>query len=358
MKQTLGALLTLLLLVACNFVRQDANPAATVTVPDAILPEAEELPVVSNTAVPVIAVEVVTVTPLPGVNAVEPSPTPGPWRHTIREGETLGFIVQRYGYRGYAVIDEIVAMNENIPNANLLPGEGNVILVPRPTATSLPANFTPLPVPPSLAERIVPTSPATGLNYDTEIAEHEVVPGQTVVDIIIQHDTTLEIVSILNPDISFARCDFGLRSGGPECNPLLNVGQIVRVPAPTLTPTLSPTFSGRETATPTPTWMAPRIVAPAQDSVLPGTAVRLHWLSVGMLPSDEVYLVQVSDENTVLHNAVTRDTSLMLPESMVPADGAPVDLTWTVSVARADDNGVYRIISAYPSPNRFRWNSR
>jgi len=294
---------------------------------------------------------------LPEEKAVEPSQTPGPWRHTIREGETLGFIVQRYGYRGFDVIDEIVAMNENIPNANLLPGEGSVIFVPRPTATPLPANFTPLPVPPALAERIVPTSADTGLNYDTEIAEHEVVPGQTVVDIIIQHDTTLEIVSILNPDISFARCDFGLRSGGPECNPLLNVGQVVRVPAPTLTPTLSPTFSGRETATPTPTWMAPRIVAPAQDSVLPGTALRLHWLSVGILPPGEVYLVQVSDENSVVHNAVTRDTSLFLPESMVPGGGVPVDLTWTVSVARADDNGVYRIISGYPSPNRFRWNS-
>ncbi|MCE2490842.1 MAG: hypothetical protein J4G17_12835, partial [Anaerolineae bacterium] len=229
MKPTPGALLALMLLVGCNFVRQEANPAATVTIVDAALPESDAPPEVSRTSAPVIAVEVATVTPLAEERTVEPSQTPGPWRHTIREGEPLGFIVQRYGYRGFDVIDEIVAMNENIPNANLLPGEGSVIFVPRPTATPLPANFTPLPVPPALAERIVPTSADTGLNYDTEIAEHEVVPGQTVVDIIIQHDTTLEIVSILNPDISFARCDVRLRSGGQQCNPLLNVGQVVRV---------------------------------------------------------------------------------------------------------------------------------
>lgn len=358
MKSVHAVLIALLLLSGCNFVRLDAGPAATAPVTGVVAPEASPLPEVTDTPAPAIAVEIATVTPSPALEAAAPVQTPGPWRHTVREGETLGFIIQKFGYRDYAVIDEIVQMNENVPNPNLLPGEGSVILVPRPTATAMPADFTPLPVPPALAERIVPTSPDTGLNYDTEIAEHEVVAGQTVIDIVIQHDTTLEIVSILNPDISFARCDFGLRSGGPECNPLLNVGQIVRVPAPTLTPTMSPTFSGRETATPTPTWMAPRVVSPAQDSVLPPTAIRLQWLSVGLLPTGDVYLVQISDESGVVHNAVTRDTSLLLPESMAPAGGSPRDLTWTVSVARADENGVYRIISAYPSPIRFRWNSR
>ena len=358
MRPPVAILFALLLLAGCNFVRLDAGPAETVPVTDDVSPQEKPLPEMSNTPAPAIAAVVATVTPAPAIEAATPSPVPGPWRHTVREGETLGFIIQRYGYRDYAVMDAIVQLNENIPNPNLLPGEGSVILVPRPTATALPANFTPLPVPPALAERIVPTSPDTGLNYDTEIAEHVVVAGQTVIDIVIQHDTTLEIVSILNPDISFSRCDFGLRSGGPECNPLLNVGQTVRVPAPTLTPTLSPTFSGRETATPTPTWIAPRIVSPAQDSVLPAAPIRLQWLSVGVLPAGDVYLVQISDQGGVVHNAVTRDTSLLLPESMVPAGGTPVDLTWTVSVARADENGVYGIISGYPSPQRFRWNSR
>ncbi len=358
MKPTLAALFALLMLTGCNFVRLDDGLAVTVTVTEVTSVETQPQPEFSSTPTSAIAVNVVTVTPLPAPEAATPGPTPGPWRHTVREGETLGFIIQRYGYRDFGVFDAIVQMNENIPNPNLLPGEGSVILVPRPTATSLPADFTPLPVPPALAERIVPTSPDTGLNYDTEIAEHVVVAGQTVIDIVIQHDTTLEIVSILNPEIAFSRCDFGLRSGGPECNPLLNVGQIVRVPAPTLTPTLSPTFSGRETATPTPTWMPPRIVFPAQDSVLPATAIRLQWLSVGTLPTGEVYLVQISDEAGVVHNAVTRDTSLLLPESMVPTGGNPGDLTWTVSVARVDENGVYGIISGYPTPNRFRWSSR
>lgn len=340
----------------CNFVRVEdpappATPAdeafATATAPAPAPP--------TSTSTPAIEVAVESPTPRPDPTAILPSPTPGPWQHVVREGETLGFIVQRYGYRNFDVIDVIVQLNDNVPNANLLPGEGSVILIPRPTATPLPADFTPLPVPPALIDRLAPTSPATGLNYDTAIAEHVVVQGQTVVDIFVQHDTTLEIISILNPDISFARCDFSLRSGGPECNPLLNVGQIVRVPAPTPSPTLSPTFSGRETATPTPTWPAPQVVYPAQGAVMPPQAFRLHWLSVGALQAGEVYLVQISDASGVLHNEVTRDTSLMLPPSLVPTNGAPADLTWTVSVARADANEVYRIISGYPQVRRFRW---
>lgn len=345
------------ILTGCNFVRLDspADPTEAPVVAPATVNATAEATV---TSAPVIEVSVDTPTPLPDPTAVLPSATPGPWQHVVRAGETLGFIIQRYGYRNFDVIDQIVQLNDNVPNANLLPGEGSVILIPRPTATPLPADYTPMPVPPALIDRLAPTSPATGLNYDAAIAEHVVDQGQTVVDIFVQHDTTLEIISILNPDISFARCDFSLRSGGPECNPLLSVGQIVRVPAPTPSPTLSPTFSGRETATPTPTWPAPQIVYPAQDSILPPKAFRLHWLSVGALQAGEVYLVQISDESGVIHNAITRDTSLLLPQSLVPSGGAAAEMTWTVSVARADSNDVYRIISGYPQTRRFLWESR
>ena len=357
MSATIRIACALLLLAACNFVRRDVEeqaPGATATVPDKVGPTLP--PPATSTAL--LVVDVVTVTETPVAPVMQATPTPGPWRHRVRAGETLGYIIQLYGYRNYDVIDEIVRMNENVPDANLLPGEGSVILVPRPSATPLPPDFTPLPLPPSLAERIAPTSPATGLNFDTTITEHEVVAGQTVVDLIAQHNTTLEIISILNPEISFARCDFGLRSGGPDCNPLLSVGQKVRVPAPTPTPTLSPTFSGQETATPTPTWEPPRVVSPPQNAVLPATILRLQWLSVGALQADEAYLVQVRDESGVLYNAVTRETTHVLPESMIPTDGNPRDLSWTVSVARADENDVYRIISGYPQPRRFRWDSR
>ena len=347
----------LLLLAGCNFARLESTalPAAIVSTQ---LPDATSLPAATLTSSPAIELAVATVTPLPTRPTAAPSPTRAPWQHVIRDGETLGYIIQQYGYRSFDVIEEIVRLNENIASANLLPGEGSVILIPRPSATPVPADFTPLPVPPALVEGIAPTSPATGLNYTTAIDDHVVVAGQSVVDIVVQHNTTLEIVSILNPEITFAGCDFGVASGGPNCNPFLSVGQTVRVPAPTPTPTLSPTFSGAETATPTPTWMPPRVISPPQNAILPATTFRLQWLSVGVLAPGEVYLVQLSDESGVVHNAVTRETSLMLPEALVSSDGIAREMSWTVSVARANAEGVYQIIGGYPQPRHFRWNSR
>ncbi len=347
----------LLLLAGCNFARQEstARPASATTTQ---FPDATPHPAASLTPSPAIELAVATVTPLQPRPTAAPSPTRAPWQHVIRDGETLGYIIQQYGYRSFDVIEEIVRLNENVVSANLLPGEGSVILIPRPSATPVPADFTPLPAPPARFEGIAPTSPATGLNYTAAINEHVVVAGQTVVDIVVQHNTTLEIVSILNPEITFAGCDFGVASGGPNCNPFLSVGQTVRVPAPTPTPTLSPTFSGAETATPTPTWMPPRVISPPQDSILPATTFRLQWLSVGVLAPGEMYLVQLSDESGVVHNAVTLETSLMLPEALVPTDGVAREMSWTVSVARANAEGVYEIVGGYPRPRRFRWNSR
>ena len=347
----------LLLLAGCNFARLEST-ALPAPIMSTQLPDATSPPAATLTSSPAIELAVATVTPLPTRPTAAPSPTRAPWQHVIRDGETLGYIIQQYGYRSFDVIEEIVRLNENIASANLLPGEGSVILIPRPSATPVPADFTPLPVPPALVEGIAPTSPATGLNYTTAIDDHVVVAGQSVVDIVVQHNTTLEIVSILNPEITFAGCDFGVASGGPNCNPFLSVGQTVRVPAPTPTPTLSPTFSGAETATPTPTWMPPRVISPPQNAILPATTFRLQWLSVGVLAPDEVYLVQLSDESSVVHNAVTRETSLMLPEALVPTDGISREMSWTVSVARANAEGVYQIIGGYPQPRRFLWNSR
>ena len=90
--------------------------------------------------------------------------------------------------------------------------------------------------------------------------------GQTIVDIAVTYNTTLEVLAVLNADISFAGCNFEIQSGGPNCNPILQVGQVVLVPAPTPTPTLSPTPSGNETPTPTPTYAAPVVISPPQGA--------------------------------------------------------------------------------------------
>jgi hypothetical protein len=223
--------------------------------------------------------------------------------------------------------------------------------------TPTPESFTPSPVV-VIGQGIAPTSPATGLNVDAPIIGHTVVEGQTIVDIAVNYDTTLEVLAVLNPDISFQGCNFEIPSGGPNCGPLLRVGQVVMVPAPTPTPTLSPTPSGSETPTLTPTFAAPRVISPPQGAVVPARVFRLEWVSVGVLQPEEMYLVQITDITSgTAHNDVTRSTSLLLPESMIPSDGQIHVINWTVSVARPNVDGVYRVISGQPEARTFNWQS-
>ena len=307
-----------------------------------------------------LAVETATATFTVGPPTLPPLPTEtlGPYEHTIRQGETLGAIIQFYNYRDFSVIDEIVRINENIPNADRLPGEGAVILIPRQTATPTPEDFTPAPDV-FVGAGVAPTSPATGLNVDAPIIQHTVIEGQTIVDIAVQYFTTLEVLAVLNPDISFDGCNFEIPSGGPNCGPLLSVGQLVLVPAPTPTPTLSPTPSGNETSTPTPTYAAPVVISPPQGASVPGGVFRLEWVSVGVLQSDEVYLVQITDAATgQVFNNITRSTAMQLPVSMIPTDGQSHQINWTVTVARPNPDGVYQVTSGAPEIRTFNWLSQ
>ncbi|MBZ0301963.1 MAG: LysM peptidoglycan-binding domain-containing protein [Anaerolineae bacterium] len=357
-----------LLLAGCNFApspQGDVSPTVetiALTQPALLPSPSPSSSPTSMQVTPEPQVETATATFTPGPPTALPTstPTPGPYEHTMKQGETLGYIIQLYGYRDFGVIDEVVRLNDNIPNADTLPGEGAVILIPRQTVTPTPEDFTPLPdVAQVLGVGVAPTSPATGLNIDAPIIKHTVVEGQTVVDIAVNYNTTLEVLAVLNPDISFAGCNFEVQSGGPNCNPLLRVGQDVMVPAATPTPTLSPTPSGSETPTPTPTHAAPVVILPPQDANVQPGVFRLEWVGVGVLQADEVYLVQITDTTTGdVFNDITRTTSLLLPDSMIPTDGQPHVLNWTVAVARPNDSGVYRVMSGSPEVRRFNWLSR
>lgn len=363
MNRSLAILLFCAVLTGCNFATSPEGGASPTVEVIEITDAASVTP--SPTATmdavePTLAVETATPTFTAGPPTLPPPPTEtlGPYEHTIRQNETLGAIIQFYGYRDFSVIEEIVRMNENIPNADRLPGEGAIILIPRQTATPTPEDFTPAPdfV---VGAGIAPTSASTGLNIDAPIIEHIVVEGQTIVDIAVEHFTTLEVLAVLNPDISFAGCNFEIPSGGPNCGPLLNVGQVVLVPAPTPTPTLSPTPSGSETPTPTPTYEAPAVVSPPQDASVPAGTFRLEWVSVGVLQRDEVYLVQISDTtNGQVFNNITRSTSMQLPASMIPTDGQVHQINWTVAVAKPNADGVYQVISGSPQIRRFNWLSQ
>ena len=151
-------------------------------------------------------------------------------------------------------------------------------------------------------------------------------------------------MSDLNPEIDFARCDFGETYGGPECIVQLSQGQILRVPAPTATPTIEPTPSGSETPTPlpTPTFNVPNAISPPNQTFIGAQEqVTLRWVSTGTLSPTEVYRVVVSDVTTGdTFTADTLDLFFIVPSDWQAKDGERHNYIWQVSVVdfEADTN--------------------
>ncbi len=344
-------------LAACNVSLPNPNASPT---PESLVTPSQTLaaatpteavtPTPSRTLppIPVLESPTATFTAGPPTATYTPTATPGPIEHTIAQGETLGYIIQLYGYTNLAVIDQIVAMNSNITSADRLPGAGAVIMIPRPTSTPTPEGFIPSPTPLNALDT---------LPGETTITEHAVRSGETIVGIADQFETTLAILDQLNPELIFQNCDFSNPSGGPECNVQLSVDQVVKVPAPTLTPTLSPTPSGSETPTPTPTYAAPMMVFPPEGAVVPGQSIRLQWVSIGMLPADYTYLVEVEDTTTPGKTffSVTRDTSALVSGEIVPTDGQTHAMRWRIRVGILTENGTYRALSADTPWRTFQW---
>lgn len=346
-------LLALAFLAGCNFNTPQNNVTPTV---ESLPPTAETLdqdtPQPTPTPSPSPSPTLDIATPLPTETPSEtPSATPtlGPYEHTIKQGETLLAIIQFYGYRDAGVIPEIIRINPNVPNADTLPGEGNVILIPRQTA-----------IPPPTSDSSGQGVPVVTLPPNRpDIACYTIEAGDTAVGIAEDYATTLEILSQLNPTLNWFRCDFSNYSGGPNCNPNLQVGQCINVPAPTLTPTLSPTPSGSETPTPTPTRTAPTLLYPPEGAVAAPAIFRLQWVGVGVLGENEYYLVQVNDlTNGAQFNQVTKQTSLLLPERLIPTDGQTHTINWLVAIASPNEQGVFRIIGGTSPIRSFQWQSR
>lgn len=345
-----------LVLAACNVSLPNPNASPT---PEPIISPTSEQPTATEsgtpearptrTAPPPPILETPTPSPTPGppTETFTPTPTLGPIEHTMRQNETLGYIIQLYGYTDLSVIDQIVAMNPNIPNADRLPGEGAVILIPRPTATATPEGWTPSPTPLNALDT---------LPQETTITEHTVRPGETIVGIAGQYETTLAILDQLNPELQFFNCDFTNRSGGPDCNVPLSVDQVVKVPAPTPTPTLSPTPSGDETATPTPTYTAPMLVFPPEGAIAQGGTINLQWLSIGQLSPEQYYLVEVEDTTSGATFArITRDTSYRIGAEIAPTDDQTHAMRWRIRVGVYTEGGTFRPISADAPWRTFQW---
>lgn len=362
-RQGLGWVILLAVsMTGCNFNAPQGDVTPTVAVQTAT--SSANTPFMTETPLPTVTVAeisaLVTLTPSPTSVPETPSATPtvtptlGPYEHLVLDGETLGYIVQLYGYRDPAIYAEIVRINDNVDSPDFLP-VGEVIFIPRQTAT-------PIPTTSSLGDTSAqmgtapPGSGEPSENAGTSTC-HLVRAGDNIISIAEQYRTTLAVLAQLNPDpLLWNGCNFALPGGGANCAPFVVEGQCFNVPLPTATPTLSPTPSGSETPTATPTYPAPAMGFPPEGALARGQ-VQLYWVSAGVLLAEEVYLVEVTDVTTQRYEAfVTKNTTLPLPDSWIPADGQIHTISWTVSVARPDPlSEIYLRISGINPPRSFQW---
>jgi hypothetical protein len=190
------------------------------------------------------------------------------------------------------------------------------------------------------------------------VGQYTIVSGDTLVSIAEEFSMSLGQISQLNADISFIGCNFDQPGGGPNCNPFIREGQAINVLLPTPTMTLTPTPSGQETPTMTPTFNAPMLVSPPNGGIAAGL-VTLQWVSVGVLRPQEQYLIQVVDNtNGTTWTATTKQTTIRLPEELVPNDGQPHLITWTISVAQVNSDNTYSIVGVTGEARSFTWQSR
>ena len=81
---------------------------------------------------------------------------------------------------------------------------------------------------------------------------------------------------------------------------------------------------------------------------------------IGELPPDNYYLIEVQDVtlNKAFDLMITRDTSINLPDSMVPTDGKLHDMRWRVRVGAQTESGAFNPNSSERGWRTFQWQSR
>lgn len=366
-------ILTVLIVSACNFTDVDV-PTPTVEILMTDTPTTEPTPTATASLTPTgaattdtdsINIRINTPQPRPTMETEvlpdsPPTETPGPWTYTIRENDTLGVIVARqpWGYPPFDVgaMAAIVNLNDNVPNIDTLPPIGSDILIPQRTPTPIPEGI-------ELTQTVdaqigVSRFGSVVLAEGATTGCHTVLPGQTIIDIADQYNTTLEVLSQLNQNLNWTGCQFSEFSGGPSCNVLIFEDQCIFVPLPTPTPAPTSTLTGNETATPTPTYVAPRLVFPSTGAIAPAGVFELQWATVGVLRTNELYLVEFQDlTNGQSWNQITEDTSLRIDENRIPNDGQTHQIQWRVTVVQRTDGG-YEIVGGVSNWKTFNWQSR
>lgn len=310
-----------------------------------------------------------TNTPLPTGTATETG-TPSPCIQIMVAGGSLIAAIINCGYTNLDVMPTVMALN-NITDAGSLQ-LGQEIIIPYPSATFDPNRATLTPAQSSqtgdialvanvddmlgLNTAIDPFAPTPTATLPPGVMWHTIEAGDNIITISVAFNANAKTLSELNPEIDFAQCEFGERFGGPECLVQLQAGQLLRVPAPTATPTLSPTPNPNATATPTmtPTYNEPNIVSPSDRQFFDANAlVTLRWVPSATLRSEEAYRIDVTDLTTqTSYTAITTDISFLIPQEWQGSDAQRHDFQWTIGVINQNNPTV---IAFQTQPRLFVW---
>lgn len=341
-------------------------------------PDTEEL-VIAATETPRPTLPYATVTLGPptstATNTPPPTPTPtdtgtpAPCIQRIVAGGSLIGAITNCGYTSLDIMPTVMALNNITDPAALQLGQEIVIPWPTPTFDpNAPTASAQNPAQPSVAmvsasdnllqvdSSIQAFAPTPTPTLPPGVMWHNVQAGDNIITIAVQYNANAKTLSELNPEVDFARCEFGERFGGPQCLVQLRAGQLLRVPAPTPTPTLSPTPDPNATATPTatPTYNEPNIVSPANRAFFSARElITLRWIPSATLRANEAYRIDVTDLTTnTVYTAFTTDISFLVPLEWQGRDAQRHEYSWTVGIVSQDD---LNTITFQTQPRLFVW---
>lgn len=313
--------------------------------------------------------ETPSITPTPA-----PTSTPEPCVQTVGAGEGMLALISRCGHLHLDVIPEVVRLNGLNGENDLRAGQ--TIIIPFPTPT-----FDPNAVAPTAEansgnaemislggglsqEDILATQAVNPFFVPTPtnppgVANYVVILNDSIIGIIANYNTTIDVIDKLNPEMEFFQCEMGQQFGGPACVVPLFEGQIIRVPVPTATPTATFTPNGSETPTPTATatFNAPNPLSPSNRAYFRrDEIITLRWSASGTLAEDEAYTVTVQNlTEGMAFTGETRELFWVIPQEWQGAEAKQLEYIWTVAVTRQGNAESARYTTL---PASFTWEGR
>ena len=163
---------------------------------------------------------------------------------------------------------------------------------------------------------LVSATPGAEATELVQTVVYVVQPGDTLLGIAIDHETTVEDIYAANPDTILD---------------LIYPGQEIIVPLAPPTPTATPTLPPTPTATATSAYSSPSLLSPTANEVVDAPTLLFNWTATSLLAPDEFYVLQLTWANGNQTETWLKNSSWRITKAERPANGL---IQWTVTVMR------------------------